>query len=627
MESLYPSLALWIAKIGKFTIRDCVNWSRTSRSLHQIAKEIFYHRLTEKQNETVTKILKLNNVLWGRNCKLYNGREIIKFHPSYVVSTGTSTGKTLIALAAASEYIRAGKNVAIVVQARLFAQWSFESKKFSPEVYLAPLETKETWTRGKILLMERNLVNKKMPKVSWDLVIFDEETKIPKFMREPDFKGFGVLLSASMTGNTIAKYAKDPELGALPSLTVDCYFTKRAMEENEDFYMKNYMIWIERLIDEKNGKTLILTHDKCMYKNKLTKLDKRIQIPNAYSLGRCKGPKEKGEVVSQWQKSGGILFSGSEYLAKGFNLPCNVLMMFDLEGKISIKSLHQIIGRIRRVYFSIKYVKVIFITSSTESWKLFACLNRNSINEIFTAATNISEEGIAGTGAITKSETVWDVKKISLKVDPGDYKRFTKITTVATPIKIHRVFYEEMKSAIKLSVDDYVFGGYSADDLYKQKGCDENSVDLYRVIQIVFQTSQTFKVYRVLIATYCIEDGIISKHGRKGNFVLTWPKPEDAIQNFCDLYLKATGNEWHSAVYKKSAEPRYFYHLNPRRHDFVAENLGIDPKLIFKRCNEGPPFEIITAHKLKAFDDLFSRIYKKREHEEEKDQSPKRLKL
>ena len=383
-----------IRRIAQHLTRiDCIQWSRCSKAHHELITECCYLRLTEQQAGVVEKILDLSLDRWDRLKFAHQNRwgflfpSRWSFPTDYMISSGTSTGKTIIFLTAATEMIRQGHDVCVVVPGKLFAQCIAQYEKFKAELKLAALQTvtivdvKLNWNAAlqpnyptwlsdyqarkatgqpSILLIEKELLGEntsnsthffqeELKSIDWHAVLFDEATSVP-FVIQDMTRTFGVSFNASSSG-AVSNYATDPELGYLPVLDVECFLvpeiSKTCSPKDIPSHCSTAKTWIQRCA---RSKTLVVTND-CfgMIEDKIAKevaflvaksKQKPFNLSNlelpelTHAFAQCKGKEDKGAMVSNFcQANEGLMLAPMQYLSRGFNIPVESLVILDFNGK------------------------------------------------------------------------------------------------------------------------------------------------------------------------------------------------------------------------------------------------------------------------------------------------------
>jgi len=84
----------------------------------------------------------------------------------------------------------------------------------------------------------------------------------------------------------------------------------------------------------------------------------------------------KAELIARFQAADeGQLWASANFVGRGFNLPCDALVIFDCDQRITPQTLLQIIGRVRRVQAQNKQVRCCLISTNPWLWTLLAYLN------------------------------------------------------------------------------------------------------------------------------------------------------------------------------------------------------------------------------------------------------------
>lgn len=426
--------------------RDCVQWSRCARHCYEHLAKYCHLRLTQKQADVVDQMMKLDREAWRREKLTHwiqNGAwhgaapqyaNNCAFPAEYVITTGTSTGKTAMALAAASKWVRQHKPCLLVVLDAMVPQWVEEHKKFSEYLGLAALDALRDrpsieravanfdLTAERILLVPKTWLKgpaaTALQTVAWYVVICDEAVSVPKFLVR-NITAFGISLNAAAgKKQTIANHAEDNELGSLPALKFKCYSVPRfsdgsyfqligagaVFEDSQNItprerYQEEYEKWLARCIPEGEYKSVVISADRIrteksqslkFAKNatELVRLDRATHV-----ISRVAKVLIKSEAIVDFQKSKtGLLFGPASYLAKGFNLPADHLLILNLNGNMSPKILLQIIGRVRRVQTGHSVIKVSLVSGDPNAWKLPASLFYKTTTQIIDAANTLGDK-------------------------------------------------------------------------------------------------------------------------------------------------------------------------------------------------------------------------------------------
>jgi len=421
--------------------RDCVQWSRCARHCYDHLAKYCHLRLTQKQAEVVDQLMRLDRESWRRE-KLQRWTvhrpwigvpqygDNCTFPADYVITTGTSTGKTAMALAAASKWVRQQKPCLLVVLDGMVPQWIEEHKKFSEYLGLAALDAlrdRESIVKAvanfdataeRILLVPRTWLKgpaaAALQNVPWYVVICDEAISVPKFLLH-NKTAFGISLNAAAgRKQTIANHAEDNELGNLPALKFKCYSVPRLSDgsyfqligagsvfESQDItprerYQEEYEKWVTRCIPEGEFKSIVISADRIRDdKSQSIKFAKnaieRLRLDRAtHVISTAAKVLVKSEAILDFQKSKtGLLFGPASYLAKGFNLAADHLLILNLNGNMSPKILLQIIGRVRRVQTGHRSIKVSLVSGDPNAWKLPASLFYKTTTQIIDAANTL----------------------------------------------------------------------------------------------------------------------------------------------------------------------------------------------------------------------------------------------
>jgi hypothetical protein len=208
-----------------------------------------------------------------------------------------------------------------------------------------------------------------------------------------DFKGFGLLLDASGKGE-VSNAAIDVQLGRVPNLDAHCIIEpKLEVEDHAYNFIRIYDKYCELL---REGKTLVVSNDLSCKVPGITYSSKNVfdilSLANAtYRIRSSEKPDKKSKILKSFAEAEGdtLLASSVSYVSKGFNLPCNTLIVLDLNGRMTIQAMLQMIGRVRRVQTGISTVKVYLISSNKELWKIFPSLSQKTTYDIQYITTHI----------------------------------------------------------------------------------------------------------------------------------------------------------------------------------------------------------------------------------------------
>lgn len=538
---------------------DCIFWSRCSKAMYALVSPACYLRLTREQSAVVERVLALTPEDWHSHFSLTLTHS---FPPQYVISTGTSTGKTVMAYVVATEHVRRGRSALVVVQRKLYAQWIGEYHKFQVDMKLAPLLVVENTitphTTPAIIMMDRTTVTALAdPEKEWEeamlpdfmalvprlgVVIVDENAITHWFTRSAPFAGISLLLDASAS-NIAGAAAIDPLLGRVPTLEVTCVV---AVELGRSDTLESFLPLIQEWCSKSEGKTIIASNDVCADvrrpgkgQNILTQLT----IEGAtHVLASAKGPRTRSTLIHDFATAtSGVLVSTLTYIGKGFNIPCNTLIIFDLNGRIQGDVLLQIVGRVRRVQTGITTVKVYYITSNPQTWKLFAAFRKPTTDEIFLTAYNLGGP--------------WAIRAMGVNLETPAPNVYT-LTVPHTPALPPAPYegppfpvderYRQRPGAVEVTVyQDYSFTIVGKDGNTTHQGCttmqilvptnpDEEFVILWKFHR--FTTNFDRRVNRNMV------DGADYTY-RTERMLLP-----HAIMRFQKSFVAATGNDWRSVA-------------------------------------------------------------------------------
>lgn len=447
MNELDPHYAFWLSKY--LSRQECVRSSWVSKNWNAIFKPLCNERLTAKQEETLVKLYSLTWMDWHHaGFPKYNKAS---FPSQFSVGSGTSTGKTVVALKLASMLVNSGKTVLVIVPSGLTHQWKREHSKFSIQLELGPLNLIENVEIDRANDSRINLTSlhffransdkyqqwaRKILAMNWNVIIFDEMAKVPLWAAELPLT-YCFALNASLTSqNMAANHLADAELGKKPDLKVEIYFDECSaiQPECKPAFQKITLAnreWLERLCE---GKTLVLSNDFTHHMKKYPTQRQREggttasygNNPVAQSLTSprvnfymAKGGSAvaKSKIVQDFIHSeykDAVLLATATSLAKGFNLPVDTLVVLDLRGNLELKTLFQILGRVQRVQTSIKEVKVCLVSPTESLWKILALSNQyQSLGKLERKAKEFHVETMIALGKkITISEQ-YGVRKYS----------------------------------------------------------------------------------------------------------------------------------------------------------------------------------------------------------------------
>lgn len=405
----------WLAaeRIGTFLDRrDAVRWSWCSRQLNVLVRQCCALRLTDQQIEVVRKVLALDAGQWA---VAYGNR----FPAAFTVSTGTSTGKTAISLACADRLVRRGERVLLLHDVRLQAQFVEEYRKFAERLDLLPLIVADKdWLEryqehgGRCLVaaarLSRSIARRgwqqDLLRVGWDAVLCDDMVAVPMLLREGSAR-YGVCFNASGNGK-IGAHQRDSALGELPSLDVCCFFLEserssttwdwtertnndRLVEEAKLKYREFAARWLALC---GRGKTLVASNDMVVdtwYPLRPKSAAHLLKSAPKERLWVAKGStaERRRRLVAEFQAaSEGTLWASGNYISRGFNIPCDTLLVLDRDGSLSAKVLLQIVGRVRRVQTRHRAVRCCLVSSNARLWPLLAFLNLASTKVILQLA-------------------------------------------------------------------------------------------------------------------------------------------------------------------------------------------------------------------------------------------------
>ena len=408
MEDLGPFVCRFLS--GLLSRPDCVYLSWLSKEMNTLFKDLCNPRLTSAQLGAIKQLQRMNLFNWhGMGFPSDRAR---KFPSSFSLASGTSTGKTLVALKLASDLFRQGKRVMLVVPHLLSAQWLAEHEKFAFQMDLVPLQLVDNLSsvpsRTRIPLVfkhypEQRTSNKFaawrfkwLQAAKWDVVIFDEGASVPQWMRTlPNTYAFTLNASAE-TSNTVVNYARDVDLGKLPSIEFCVYsesVRRRYGHPAECDIVATTRRYIDQLVDP-TKKTLVVTMDRFHSivpesQNTSRKIIdcKKFSHPKiTHTIKKSGSLAENSDRIQSFASSTGpgALMVPVRTVARGHNIPCQAMVIFDLDESLGDKLLMQLIGRVVRVQTGIKQVTIHVITASTVRWKqltVYGCDANSELNQ------------------------------------------------------------------------------------------------------------------------------------------------------------------------------------------------------------------------------------------------------
>ena len=561
MEYISPHIAWFVSKY--LTREECIHWSRVSKAVYALVSPTCYLRLTREQVEVVNRALALDDKEWKRVFEPNEAGQVNHetFPNDYIISTGTSTGKTVMSYVIASEYVRRGKKPLIIVDRKLFIQWVDEYNKFQEDMKLAPLtvinkEWDSNYDGSSILLMSKNIVNRVHQNFDncesdivknfsficqdLDLFIMDEKTPVPKFARQ-DFKGFGILLDASSKG-WLGNAAVDPMLGKVPALHAHILIEPASHTYYPiDKFIDKYNTWCAKF---RSGKTLVVSNDTCVRRNNVEKSESifnQMEVEGAtHSYRRGHGPDQRAKTLQDFVNSeeDALMTGNVSYIGKGFNIPCDTLIVIDLNGGISTKMIQQIIGRVRRVQTGISSVNLYFITSNTKSWKIIPSLTKNTTKEII-----YTSENIGGVEAM---------KSMRVQIERTHLSKESYYVVIPPPSLPLMSFSDDNTSGDgdagdaddDLPIEEEGFLGIPVDTECSYKGHDLRT---YKNYSVTLLSSDSLCIMQVLINSQNVSflwTRAFSYMGHRSIKLYRKMNLFQCIERFKELFIHYTGNDW-----------------------------------------------------------------------------------
>jgi len=398
MDQLGPYALAPIAR--QLTRRQCVWWSWTCRHLQMALRDLCDLRLTPAQAEVVQQIVATDARRWAQLYAQQPAQPVqpplllmfapyapkpLPFPQRYTVASGPSTGKTLIALYAASKLTRAGTPTMLVAPLKLCHQWRAEHQKFAAQLGLAPLcvvhpafaapaEWRAALAAGALALVPSSVINlplqanqhgdvleclQALLALEWRVVLADEASRVPtnllEYGRRAHAQGRSfhmISLNASRGGETLAAHAADAALGALPQVQV--------LLEADPFLVHSPVAAAAqtgaRFAAEHLGQKTVIVGDELrvhtigMIKPHALLADLReLGGRAAINITNLKGA-ERGAAIQQFAAATqGILVAPTHLLRRGYNLHCDSLVVLAPRRCPTPAALLQLLGRVRRV--------------------------------------------------------------------------------------------------------------------------------------------------------------------------------------------------------------------------------------------------------------------------------------
>lgn len=394
---------------------DCIQWSRVSRQWHAQLQELCHLRLTESQAQIVDKLLALRAADWTRSLDAQSAigqglepyLEDVRFPSQFTLSTGPSTGKTLVTLYASGALLRRGQPSFIVAPLRLVPQWCAEHAKFQRDLALPPLlvahpSHSADWRARlerepqQLVLVPSSVVRSDgdlLPPLAaapispakptptqrtllelwgcdWAAAFCDEQSAVPNvlFRYSLAHRGrfFAVTLNASAgqrkrklgelehEAAPLAAYTTDRDLGALPRVQTRLDL---AMPSPHSIRFK---AWLLGCLEAECGKKTIVLSDARARRDSRGSKRHALEL-DAAELGRLEarfgkvydavttsGPERAAAVQAFASASSGLLLGGLRYLARGFNLHIDTAIVLDADASVGVQLLLQLRGRVRR---------------------------------------------------------------------------------------------------------------------------------------------------------------------------------------------------------------------------------------------------------------------------------------
>lgn len=401
----------WAAlSISRYLSRmDCINWAMVNSTCYEMVVPLCHLRLTEAQSQVVKRILSLKPDDWRtyirENARRYQGPPTewarLAFPKPFTVSTGPSTGKTLIALYTAAYLFKQGKAVFLTAPLKLCHQWLAEAEKFRKRFDIPPIcivhpRYNANWPsliqQGHLPLVPDTVLRFQFSRETgrnqgiypvhleffklkhWEFCFADEVASVVSslILHSVRARRLGkdfmmVALNASRGGDdTLAAYAADAGLGALPQLDT---LVQKSVQQIASRYMENVdksrldlaISSILNFIVEHRGKKTILLCNmttnirKGQGLQKINILAYPKLMHELWRLGftticELNDMSSKTEMIAKFATSTeGGLAAPLHFLARGFNLYCDSALVIDCAAAFNAGTALQLIGRIRRV--------------------------------------------------------------------------------------------------------------------------------------------------------------------------------------------------------------------------------------------------------------------------------------
>lgn len=630
-----------------------IRWSWCSRTLNNLVTPCCHFRLTSEQTEVLYKAIQMDNIIWQ---SVFNSEDSVRrsFPNEYVISTGTSTGKTIMALVIATHYVKRGKKVMIIVDQKLSAQWIAEHKKFKNDLGLAPLTLVDhkwdmVYNPTHVLLVSKNIVSDRYGsrgekarvlrnvldpiKTSLDLFIMDEKSCVPVFGRN-GFNGFGILLDASGKG-AIANISIDPELGNVPTLhghaiilgvteigsifrVIPVSGTTRTVpyfnvdKTNIKEASEIYNMWCDKLCD---GRTLIVTDDECSMSegvNKFENIFNRITIRRTtHVFKKSHRSIDRSVIMEKFKTSdSGVLATRLSYIAKGFNIPCDTLIVFDLAGRTSQELALQVIGRVRRVQTGKTSVNVYIITTSPHLWKIIPAMIKTNTEDIQFFASQIGGfQAIKNAGVdIHRTDLSLESYSMTIHSHSSHSSQPFHPSHPSQPSHPSHPSHPSPDSVTYTSLGFTKFDSVCCPvDTYILRNREEKSFKVYLNYSFTLMKSNSTSVTQILVNNH--DRVFIWSRWQSDSYLhkgmwCTSMEPFDvggmqhAIHHFKKKFLKETGNEWGPSgkFVQQPGRSRFVGHL-PDSNELGIDHVKTFTPLCLRKERITTPNQIIIAQK------------------------------
>jgi len=341
--------------------RVCIHFSNTIYAVWTLMP-------TRLQREIIEKLCTLTPERWMRS----RWGDYSDFPREYLVTSGPSTGKTLIALCTAAELLRRGVKIFLTVPLQLCAQWQAEHLKFAEANDLPPLcvvhpEWTHNWksqlAAGALPLIPRDSLHAKIGieflKQGWETAICDDVSQVPKSLckytesrRAEGVTFFCINFHASAEQTNVASHLSDPELGELPALVAEvrkykCEFPRDALEVLELQRSSKTLVLSNVRREKAVAKKTRNSKEEPQYENALIDLPVQ-QWENCSNVIPLSGA-QRVKLIDRFAAttSSAMLIAPLKYMSRGFNLFCETLVIFTnhaLKGELLL----QVLGRVRR---------------------------------------------------------------------------------------------------------------------------------------------------------------------------------------------------------------------------------------------------------------------------------------